>query len=375
MGNGNVDWNGKVSPGPLEIGFDYSYLIPSTGDRVPSVLLENHHVLDLDPQDPIKISYKNKVGNDPTGNENPDLERYASDDFHGKTIVNGVARIGYMTGGNSARFRDETVPYQMLNKARNFIDENKEQPFFLYFSFHDIHVPRLPDTRFLGATKMGVRGDTIVQMDYITGELTKHLEKRDLKENTIIVFTSDNGPVIDDGYEDKAVELLGDHKPAGPYRGNKYSAYEAGTRVPTIVYWPGTITPAKSDALVTQTDLYASFAELINHKLTTTEAPDSYAMWNTFAGKSKKGREFLLEESVTLSLRYGSYKYIHPTKKKASWIKDQKNIESGTSLKPQLFDLSKDVYEKVNIANENKKLLQKMIAEVNRIQNNSVSRK
>jgi len=215
LGDGNVDWNGKVRPGPLEIGFDYSYLIPSTGDRVPSVLLENHHVLNLDLEDPIEINYKKKVGNDPTGNENPDLERYASDNFHGKTIVNGVARIGYMSGGNSARFRDETVPYQMLNKARLFIDKNADQPFFLYFAFHDIHVPRLPDTRFAGATKMGVRGDAIVQMDYITGELMNHLEKRGLKENTIIVFSSDNGPVLDDGYADGAVELLGNHKPGG----------------------------------------------------------------------------------------------------------------------------------------------------------------
>lgn len=374
LGNGNVDWNDKVSPGPLEIGFDYSYLIPSTGDRVPSVLLENYKVVGLDPEDPIKINYKKKVGTDPTGNENPDLERYASDDFHGKTIVNGVARIGYMTGGNSARFRDETVPYQMLNKARNFIDENKEQPFFLYFSFHDIHVPRLPDTRFQGATKMGVRGDAIVQMDYITGELTKHLEKRGLKENTIIVFSSDNGPVLDDGYADKAVELLGNHKPGGPYRGNKYSAYEAGTRVPTMIYWPGTVIPKESDALLTQTDLYASFAELIGHQLSEQEAPDSYAMWNTFAGASEKGREFLLEESVTLSLRHGNYKYIHPTKKKASWIKDQKNIESGIASEPQLFNLSNDIEERENIASENKKLIKKMQAEIDRIKNNEVSR-
>ena len=133
LGNGDVDWNGKVSPGPLEIGFDYSYLIPSTGDRVPSVLLENHHVLNLDPEDPIAINYKKKIGNDPTGVENPELLRYPSDEFHGKTIINGVSRIGYMSGGNSARFKDETVPYQMLNQARKFIDKNIEQPFFPIF--------------------------------------------------------------------------------------------------------------------------------------------------------------------------------------------------------------------------------------------------
>lgn len=375
LGDGNVDWNGKVSPGPLEIGFDYSYLIPSTGDRVPSVLLENHHVVGLDQEDPIQISYKKKIGNDPTGNENPELERYASDDFHGKTIVNGVARIGYMSGGNAARFRDETVPYQMLNKARLFIDENKEQPFFLYFAFHDIHVPRLPDTRFQGATNMGVRGDAIVQMDYITGAIVNHLEKRGLSENTIIVFSSDNGPVLDDGYADEAVSKLGSHQPAGPYRGNKYSAYEAGTRVPTIVYWPGTIEPKQSDALLTQTDLYASVAELIGHELTGNEAPDSEAMWATFAGESEKGREFLLEESVTLSLRHKNYKYIHPTTKKAGWIKKEKNIESGAMNEVQLFDLSKDVGERTNIAAKNKRVIKKMQKEIERIQNNEVTRK
>ncbi|TLX78180.1 arylsulfatase [Labilibacter sediminis] len=374
LGDGNVDWNGKVAPGPLEIGFDYSYLIPSTGDRVPSVMLENHHVVGLDQEDPIKINYKKKVGNDPTGIENPELLRYPSDNFHGKTIVNGVSRIGYMSGGNAARFRDETVPYQMLQKARTFIDKNQKEPFFLYFAFHDIHVPRLPDARFIGSTSMGVRGDAIVQMDYITGELVKHLERRGLSENTIIVFSSDNGPVLDDGYTDQAVELLGKHQPAGPYRGNKYSAYEAGTRVPTIVYWPGTIEAKESDALVTQTDLYASIAELIGHKLSETEAPDSYAMWSTFAGKSNKGREFLLEESVTLSLRHGNYKYIHPTTKKAAWIKEEKNIEAGTSTEPQLFDLSKDVGERVNIAAKNKKLVKKLQAEIDRIKNNEVTR-
>ncbi len=375
LGNGNVNWNGKVAPGPLEIGFDYSYLIPATGDRVPSVLLENHHVVGLDQEDPIAISYKNKIGKDPTGIENPELLRYPSDEFHGKTIVNGVSRIGYMTGGNSARFKDETVPYQMLGKARSFIDENLSQPFFLYFAFHDIHVPHLPDSRFAGSTNMGVRGDAIVQMDYITGELIRHLEKRGLSENTIVVFSSDNGPVLDDGYSDGAVELLGTHKPSGPFRGNKYSAYEAGTRVSTIVYWPGTVEAKESSALVTHTDLYASLAELIGHQLSEHEAPDSYAMWDTFTGKSDKGREFLLEESVTLSLRHGNYKYIHPTNKKAAWIKEEKKIESGISTEPQLFDLSNDVGERKNIAEKNIKVVRQMETEIERIINNEVTRK
>ena len=177
LGDGNIDWNGKITPGPLEIGFDYSYLIPATGDRVPCVLVENHHVAGLDSEDPIEVNYKTKVGNDPTGLENYAMLRQGADFEHAKTIVNGISRIGYMSGGNAARWRDETIPYQMLAKARTFMNENKNQPFFMYFAFHDIHVPRLPAHRFEGATNMGPRGDAIVQMDWVTGQLMEHLKK------------------------------------------------------------------------------------------------------------------------------------------------------------------------------------------------------
>tara|TARA_B110000503_G_scaffold82726_1_gene126289 strand:+ start:692 stop:1060 length:369 start_codon:yes stop_codon:yes gene_type:complete len=103
------------------------------------------------------------------------------------------------------------------NKAKAFINKNKEVPFFLYFSFHDIHVPRVPNKRFLETSSMGVRGDAIAQMDWVTGEVIKELERLELDKNTLIIFTSDNGPVLNDGYEDEAVELLGNHKPARPY--------------------------------------------------------------------------------------------------------------------------------------------------------------
>ena len=377
LGNGDVDWNDKITPGPLEIGFDYSYLIPATGDRVPCVMVENHHVVDLDKDDPIQVSYKKKIGTDPTAIENPDLVKYPADRQHGKTIVNGVSRIGYMTGGNSARWRDETVPYLMLKKARNFIDENSKDPFFLYFAFHDIHVPRLPDHRFEGATDMGVRGDAIVQMDYITGQLVDHLEKKGLLENTLIIFSSDNGPVLNDGYQDEAVERIGDHKPAGPFRGGKYSCLEAGTRVPTIAHWPKRIAPGQtSNALLGHVDLYASVAELLNYQLKDSEAPDSFKMLETILGKDKKGREFLLEEAYSYSLRYGKWKYIQPVKNEKSngWIKNSKGIESGFSTQAQLFDLEKDIREENNVAESNKKILRKIEKELENIFSESRSR-
>ncbi|MGV3540138.1 MAG: sulfatase-like hydrolase/transferase, partial [Rufibacter sp.] len=243
LGNGNIDWNGDIKPGPNEIGFDYSFLLPATGDRVPTVYVENSRVVNLDPNDPIQVSYGKKVGNEPTGLSNPELLTMPADTQHSETIINGVSRIGYMAGGKAARWKDEEFPILFTQKAKAFITQNKEKPFFLFFSLHDIHVPRIIHPNFKGKSQMGPRGDAIVQTDWVTGELVKSLKELGLAENTLLIFTSDNGPVLNDGYSDKAEELVGEHKPGGPYRGGKYSAYEAGTRVPTIAYWPGTIKP------------------------------------------------------------------------------------------------------------------------------------
>ncbi len=378
LGNGEVDWNGKISPGPLERGFDYSWLIPATGDRVPGVIVENHHVSGLDPHDPIEVNYQEKVGNDPTGTENPELLRYDADPQHSGTIINGVSRIGWMKGGNAARWTDELIPHQMLRQAREFIGENKSDPFFLFFSYHDIHVPRLPDYRFQGATELGLYGDVVVQMDWVTGQLVEYLEEQGLAENTMIIFSSDNGPVMNDGYEDGSAELLPaiGHKPAGPLRGGKYSAFEAGSRVPAIVYWPGTVQPGVSDALISQVDLYASVAALVGHTLAENEAPDSESLMDTWMGRSEKGRDYLLKESFVKTLRKGQYKYIRPVNNTgvATWIEETKNIESGAETFPQLFDLSVDIGEQKNLADQFPDLVEEMEAEIRRIENNAMSR-
>ncbi len=243
LGDGDVDWNGSIEPGPLELGFDYAFMIPATGDRVPTVYVENHHVVGLDPADPIDVSYGEPIDDAPTGRSHPDLLKQPADDQHSDTIVNGVSRIGYMSGGMSARWTDEDMADVLADKAKSFISDNADQPFFLFFSFHDIHVPRVPNERFAGTTGMGPRGDAIAQMDWVTGELIEALRTHGLEEQTLVVFTSDNGPVLDDGYGDEAVGRLGTHRPSGNYRGDKYSTYEAGTRAPTIVSWPGRVEP------------------------------------------------------------------------------------------------------------------------------------
>lgn len=365
FGNGNIDWNGKVAPGPLELGFDYSFLMPITGDRVPTVFLENYSVVNLNPDDPVAVNYTGKIGERPMGSERPDLVRYAADPQHNETIINGVPRIGSMSGGEAALWVDEDIPEVFTSRALDFIRENQKEPFFLFYSFHDIHVPRLPHPDFEGTTSLGPRGDAIAQVDWVVGTLIAEVKELGLEKDTLILFTSDNGPVLNDGYEDGAVSMLGSHKPAGPYRGGKYSAYEAGTRMPTIVNWPGNVAPGVSNALVSQIDLYASLAKFLGIALEDGEAIDSLDTLAAFLGKSQDARDYIIEESVgTLSLRKGSWKYIHPTPEvnmsRAEWVAVDKDIEGGFVQEQQLYNLDTDPGEQTNVALENPDLVEEM---------------
>jgi arylsulfatase A-like enzyme len=275
-----------------------------------------------------------------------------------------------MGGGESALWVDEDFPDVFTARAVEFMRAHRDGPFFLFHSFHDIHVPRLPNPRFDGASTMGPRGDAIAQVDWMVGEIVAELESLGIADNTLLIFTSDNGPVLDDGYADESVTRLGDHLPSGPFRGGKYSAYEAGTRVPTIVYWPGMIEASVSEALVSQVDLYASLAALVDVDLADREALDSRNQLNAWLGLDDTGRESLLEESVgTLSLRRGKWKYILPFDGRGGleWVADDKDIEGGFVTAPQLYDLDSDPGEQVNLADRYPDLVTELHAEANRI--------
>lgn len=358
IGDGDIDWNETVAPGPNDVGFDYSFVLPSTGDRVPSVYMENNKVVGLEENDSLNISFVNdpRAKNPferPTGLSNPELLKQKADIQHSGSIVNGISRIGFMGGGKNAEIVDEDLTDMLLEKTMGFIEKNKDSSFFLYLPFHDIHVPRVPHSRFIGKSTMGPRGDAIVQMDWMTGQITAHLKSLKIERNTMILFTSDNGAVLNDGYEDKAEELLGKHKPNGPFNGGKYSAFEGGTRVPTIVYWPGTVEKGKSSALIGQVDMYKSLISLINGTDNHKIPPDGQNVLPALLGKTKKGRDHLLEESYTFSIRQGNWKYIAPSQKDYSWVDIDKNIASGIKTIPQLYHLETDLTESKNLAEEN----------------------
>ncbi len=346
-GKNGPDWNGEIKPGPLEIGFDYAFLMPATGDRVPCVFVENHRVVGLDPNDPIQVSYGEPVGDEPTGREHPELLKVQPSHGHDQTIINGISRIGYMKGGKAARWVDEDMADTFTRKAVAFIETNKAHPFFLYFATHDPHVPRAPNARFVGKSGCGVRGDVIVQFDWCVGQIIDTLERLNISTNTIVMLSSDNGPVVDDGYRDGSVGALNGHKPAGPLRGGKYSIFEGGTRVPLLIRWPGHIKPGVSPALVCHVDFLASFAALTSQALGTDAGPDSQNVLPAFLGEARAGRQQLVEHAGVLALRQAEWKWIQPGK--GPRVLKNTNTQTGNDPASQLYNLSADLGETNNL--------------------------
>ena len=328
-----TDYNGEIKPGPLEVGFDYSWIIPATVDRTPCVWVENHRVVNLDPKDPIQLDYSVNRG-DP------------------KSFVSGIPRIGQQIGGKTALWKDDEIADVLVAKATTFLEQNKDRPFFLFLSTHDVHVPRVPNERFKGKSECGVRGDAIVSFDWTIGQMVAALDRLKLADNTLLIVTSDNGGVLDDNGPDK-VHGVGDpdatngHQCNGPLRGFKSSAYEGGTRVPFIVRWPGHTPPGReSGELIAHLDLLASFAALTGQKLPDNAGPDSFNVLPALLGEKRETpcREFLVEHGNFLALRQGSWKFISGGK--AGGKKSPPRVENDA----QLYDLSTDIGERNNLA-------------------------
>lgn len=364
-GDAGPDWNGELKPGPLELGFDSCFLLPTTNDRVPQVYVQNHRVLNLDPKDPLWVGKMKPSEDHPTGITHRSTLKMDWSHGHNSTIHNGISRIGFYTGGHAARFRDEDLADKWVEKSVEFIKANKSNPFFLFFSSHDIHVPRIPHERFQGVTDLGFRADSIVQFDWCVGEIIKAVKESGLINNTLIVICSDNGPVMDDGYKDFALEKLGDHRAAGPYTGGKYSVYEGGTRTPFITYWRGIVKPAVSDEVVCTIDLASSLAALTAQRLPKDACLDSMNIIRALLGKEgAKGRDHLVQQNNgnngTYALLEGDWKLHRYDRKTARNVVVEQKLANVKVPPYMLFNLKEDPTESKNVITQHPQIAERM---------------
>jgi arylsulfatase A-like enzyme len=354
-----VDFNAEIKPGPLEIGFDYCHIIPATVDRVPSVWIENHRVPGLDPADPIQVSYLKNISDEPTGIGRPDLLKQAADKQHSNTIINGISRIGFMKGGRSARFKDEELASTVVAKSVAFLEKHRNERFFLCVGMFEPHVPRVAEPPFAGKSACGIRGDVIEQIDWQTGQIMAALDRLKLGADTLVLFTSDNGPLFFDGYIDRAEEDAGGHQPAGILRGGKYNVFEGGTRVPFIANWPGRVPAAVSDQILGLTDLLATCAALAGRELPERAGMDSLDQSPVLLGKGGGMiRDSVIQQGISgaLAIRHGDWKLIPANAAAAAGgmgsgaNPDDPRFAAAIVRETQLFNLASDPSEKTNLA-------------------------
>ncbi len=374
LGTRPTNYNAEITPGPLEIGFDYAWIIPATGDRVPCVWVENHRVVGLDPADPITLDYS--------------VSRGAAGSF-----VNGIPRIGKQTGGKAALWKDEEISTVIAAKSCAFIDKHKDRPFFLEVATHNIHVPRVPNPKFRGTSHCGVRGDTIAEFDWIAGQVLDALDRLGLADNTLVIVTSDNGGILDNNGPDSEHGIgspgaNNGHLCNGVLRGTKGSLWEGGTRLPFITRWPGHIKPGVSDAMICQVDMLASFAAFTGQSLAQADGPDSFNVLPAMLGQKtdKPCREYLIEQNNTgsaLAIRKGTWKYIPghggnmAARRKKSKPETPSEAVADRNLPPasgELYDLANDLSETKNVAAGHPEVVAELAAKLEELQKQGRSR-
>ena len=374
-GPAGPDWNGRLQPGPLDIGFDHAMLLPTTNDRVPQVFVHDDRVLNLDPKDPLWVGDKKPSDDHPTGLSHRDTLKMDWSHGHNATIHNGVSRIGFYTGGAAARFRDEDLSDRWIADARAWMTDNKDKPFFLFFASHAIHVPRIVHERFQGASALGPRGDAILELDWSVGELLRVVEELGMSEKTLVVFCSDNGPVLDDGYVDYAIERLGKHDPNGPYRGGKYNVFEGGTRTPLIARWPGKIPVGESEDVICTIDLPATFAAITSAHVPANAFPDSFNLKGSLLGEvGAAGRPHLVTQdngqSGNFGFRKGKWKLVRLDSERSTNV--ELRLTPVKFPQYQLFDLESDPGEQNNLFDQQPQLANELLTELESIRAGSL---
>ena len=323
------DWNKELTPGPLEVGFDYFFGLPVVNSHPPFVYMENRRIVGLDPSDPLIYQRGGKT--------------YGKE-YH-KKHTSPHRGMASLIGGKAAHdlYIDELIGEKLTQKALAWMNKQK-QPFFLYYASHNVHYPITPHPYFHGKSGSGLRGDFVEELDWSVGQLIAAVERFGVLDNTIFVFTSDNGAVFNPSSEDI---INSGHTPNGKLKGKKFGAWEGGHRVPLIVCWPGKI-PAetRSDALIANMDLLPTFAAITDQKLTPNDARDGVNQLPLLVeevGVSARDELIIMPHMRShTSLRQGDWIYI-PGPGDGGWTKGK----PGESVR-QLYNLKEDPSQKNN---------------------------
>ncbi|MGM0622102.1 MAG: sulfatase family protein [Bacteroidota bacterium] len=329
-----VDFSKPVKNGPGTHGFGYSFGFCGSLDMPPYVWVEN----DM----PTMVPTKTTVN---TGDQSWWREGLTSDDFEHEQVLPDITE-----------------------KTVGFIKENaeSEQPFFVYMPLPAPHTPILPTEQFKG--KSGLEnpyGDFVIMVDWVVGEVMNALEEKGVAENTLLIFTCDNGCSPQADFEQLATK---GHDPSYIFRGHKADIYEGGHRVPYVVRWPAKVKSGKSDQLVCTTDLFATVAEIIGEEIPDNMAEDSFSFLPALNGKQNQ-RKSIVHHSINGSFAYrkGDRKVIF-CQGSGGWSAPGPNSEGIENLPPvQLYNLKNDSTEGSNLHAENEKIVEQYRSELAKI--------
>ena len=300
IGEGENKWQEPLRPGPQDLGFDYYFGLPVVNSAPPYVYVENDRIVGGDPSDPLIMLERDELDQaTPITPIPPEASQRSRNRFKGAVEAHKL-------------YNDYTVGTVLAGKAVDWIMANSEKPFFLFLSTTHIHHPFTPGKRFQGSSDADLYGDFIQELDWMVGEVTQCLEEQGLSENTLVIFTSDNGGMMNLGGRNA---VMAGHKINGDLLGFKFGAWEGGHRVPFIAKWPGKIEPGSvSDQLICNVDMLASFMALTGQDANLPQETDSVNVLPAMVGNPKEPlrQELLLaaRSERHLSLRKGKWMYI-----------------------------------------------------------------
>ncbi len=287
-----LDYNEELKPGPLELGFDYYFGVPLVNSGPPFVYVENHNVVGYTPEDPF-IYGKDVVS---------------------KTEVYPDKTMGHIAGADAAHllYRDREVGTTLKEKAIDWIKEHKDDPFFMYYATTNIHHPFTPAERFIDKSGIGMYGDFILELDWIVGEVLQTLEDAGIADNTMIIFTSDNGAMFNKGGQEA---WTAGHHINGELWGFKFDVWEGGHRVPFIVRYPNKVEAGTvSNTLTSNVDFFATLSSLTGYAMADCDAPDSFDLLPAILGEENVViRDHILmspRQPNNLSIRKNEWVYI-----------------------------------------------------------------